>query len=120
MPKLGLERIYIIDAEIASGKFPNTKDLVKALHEDWREIEVSIPTVSRDIEFMRDRLNAPIEYSALKRGYYYSEKTYRLPAVFTSAENLLALGMAKSILSLYRETPLYEASVNLLESITAP
>ena len=120
MPKLGLERIYIIDAEIASGKYPNTKDLVKALYEDWREIEVSIPTVSRDIEHMRDRLNAPIEYSALKRGYYYTEKTYRLPAVFTSAENLLALGMAKSILSLYRETPLYEASVNLLESITAP
>ena len=33
---------------------------------------------------------------------------------------MLALGMAKSILSLYRETPLYEAAVTLLESITAP
>jgi predicted DNA-binding transcriptional regulator YafY len=81
---------------------------------------VSIPTISRDIQFMRDQLLAPIEYDPLNKGYYYSKKYYRLPAGFTSAEDLLALGMAKSILSLYRETPLYEASNNLLESIIAP
>jgi predicted DNA-binding transcriptional regulator YafY len=71
---------------------------------------------------MRDQLRAPIDYDhdPLKRGYYYTEKTFRLPAGFAGADNLLALGMAKSILSLYRETPLYEASINLLESIVAP
>jgi predicted DNA-binding transcriptional regulator YafY len=82
--------------------------------------ETSISTISRDIEFMRDQLLAPIEYDTSNRGYYYTKKLYRLPAGFTSAEDLLALGMAKSILSLYRETPLFEAANHLLESLIAP
>jgi len=118
VPKAALPRIYRIDAEIASGKYPNTKNLAKSLLDDWGK--VSISTISRDIEFLKYRFNAPIEYDALHRGYYYTEKTYRIPAGFTGTENMLALGMAKSILSLYRETPLYEAAVNLLENITAP
>jgi predicted DNA-binding transcriptional regulator YafY len=118
LPKTALKRLYIIDQHIASGKYPNTKNLVNYLSDSWGE--VSISTISRDIEFMRDQLDAPIEYDALNRGYYYTQKTYRLPAVFAGADNLLALGMAKSILSLYRETPLFEAASNLLESITAP
>ena len=113
LPKTALPRIYRIDAEIASGRFPNSDGLA-------RMCETSVSTISRDIEFMRDQLFAPIEYDAGNRGYYYTAKTYRLPAGFTSAEDLLALGMAKSILSLYRETPLYEASANLLESIITP
>jgi predicted DNA-binding transcriptional regulator YafY len=35
-------------------------------------------------------------------------------------ENIQALGMAKTLLSLYRDTPLYSAARNLLETITAP
>jgi predicted DNA-binding transcriptional regulator YafY len=69
---------------------------------------------------MRDRLNAPIEYDALHRGYCYTKPNYRIPAGFSGAEDLLALGMAKSILSLYRKTPLYSAARNLLDCITAP
>jgi len=113
LPKTALPRIYKIDAEIASGKFPNSDDLA-------RLCETSISTISRDIEFLRDQLSAPIEYDAFNRGYYYTKKTFRLPAGFTSADDLLALGMARSIFSLYRETPLYEAASQLLESITTP
>jgi predicted DNA-binding transcriptional regulator YafY len=113
MPKTALPRIYFIDKKIAAGEFPNTEELAL-------EYEVSTATISRDLEFMRDRLGAPIEYSALNRGYYYSEKTYRVPASFTSAEDMQALGMAKTLLSLYRDTPIYSAAQHLLESITAP
>ena len=113
MPKTALPRIYKIDAEIASGKHPNSDDLA-------RLCETSVSTISRDIEFLRDQLSAPIEYDALHRGYYYTKKTFRLPAGFTSADDLLALGMARSIFSLYRETPLYEAASQLLECITTP
>jgi predicted DNA-binding transcriptional regulator YafY len=69
---------------------------------------------------MRNSIDAPIEYSALHRGYYYSEAHYRVPAGFSRAEDLLALGMAKNILSLYKDTPLYEPARRLLDSITAP
>jgi predicted DNA-binding transcriptional regulator YafY len=113
LPKTALPRVYRIEREIASGKYPNSDGLARLL-------ETSVSTISRDIEFMRDQLGAPIEYDALNRGFYFSEKTFRLPASFTSAEDLLALCMARSIFSLYRETPLYEASRQLLESITTP
>ena len=113
LPKTALPRIYKIDAEIASGKYPNSDDLA-------RFCETSVSTISRDIEFLRDQLSAPIEYDAFNRGYYYTAKTFRLPAGFTSADDLLALGMARSIFSLYRETPLYEAASQLLEGITTP
>jgi len=113
LPKIALPRIYMIDSEIASGKYPNSKYLAKKL-------EMSVATISRDIEFMRDQLLAPIEYDTFKKGYYYTEKLYRLPAGFSSVEDILALSMATSILSLYCETPIYDAANHLLECITAP
>jgi predicted DNA-binding transcriptional regulator YafY len=113
LPRTALPRIYFIDREIAAGTYPNTVKLAKAY-------ETSVPTISRDIEFMRDMLEAPIEYDYQHKGYYYAEKTFRLPAAFTSANDMLALGMAKTLLSLYRNTPIHEAASHLLESITAP
>jgi predicted DNA-binding transcriptional regulator YafY len=69
---------------------------------------------------MRDRLDAPIAYDALHRGYYYTKKAYRLPAGYTSSQDMLALGMVKTLLTLYRNTPLHDAADHLLDSITAP
>jgi predicted DNA-binding transcriptional regulator YafY len=112
-PRTSLPRIYFIDSRIASGTYPNTSTLAK-------EYEVSGATISRDIELMRDRLHAPIAYDALHRGYYYSQKAYRLPAGYSSAQDMLALGMAKTLLTLYRNTPLHDAADHLLDSITAP
>jgi predicted DNA-binding transcriptional regulator YafY len=117
-PKSALARLYLIDQQIASGKYPNTKYLVEYLRNPWGKTSVS--TISRDIDFMRDRLNAPIEYDALHRGYYYSKLNYRIPLGFSGADELLALGMVKNILALYRNTPIYNAAHHLLDSITAP
>jgi predicted DNA-binding transcriptional regulator YafY len=108
-----LSRIYFIDRKIASGNYPNTRQLAE-------EYEVGTATISRDIEFLRDRMGAPVEYDTQRRGYYYSDKNYRLPAAFSRPEDMLALGMARSLLTLYRDTPIYPASKELLDSITAP
>ena len=113
LPRAVLARIYFIDRQIASGKYPNVHFLAK-------EYEVETATIYRDIEYMRDMLNAPIEYSAKHRGWYYGEKSFRLPARFASANDMLALGMAKSLISLYRDTPLYQSAERLLNDITAP
>ncbi|MDR0550456.1 MAG: WYL domain-containing protein [Spirochaetaceae bacterium] len=113
LPRAVLARIYFIDREIAAGKFPNVHDLAK-------EYEVGTATIYRDIEYMRYMLNAPIEYSAKNRGWYYTEKAFRLPAGFAAANDMLTLGMAKSLVALYKNTPLYEPALRLLNSITAP
>lgn len=51
--------------------------------------EVSERTVARDIEFIRDRLQAPLEYDTERRGYHYSEPWDLPPIVSTlnEAEN---------------------------------
>ena len=113
LPKNVLPRIYFIDREIASGKYPNTRTLAETY-------ETGTATISRDIEFMRVMMNAPIEYDYKRKGYYYTEKAFRLPAAFASADDILALGMAKSLLTLYRNTPVYDAADQFMESITAP
>jgi predicted DNA-binding transcriptional regulator YafY len=113
IPKTALPRIYFIDREIASGRYPNTRTLAEAY-------ATGTATISRDIEFMKDMMNAPIEYDFTHKGYYYTEKTFRLPAAFASAEDMLALGMAKTLLSLYQNTPIYDAAKGLMESVTAP
>ena len=113
LPRAALARIYFIDREIASEKYPNSGFLAKGY-------EVGTATIHRDIGYMRDMLDAPIEYSAKNRGWYYSEKSFRLPARFASANDMLALSMAKSLLSLYKNTPLYESAERLINDITAP
>jgi predicted DNA-binding transcriptional regulator YafY len=113
LPKTALPRIYFIDRQIASGAYPNTRELAEAY-------ETSEATISRDIDFMRTMLNAPIAYDSKHNGYYYAKKTFRLSAGYATAEEMLALGMTKNLLSLYRDTPLYETIRQLLEIIGAP
>jgi predicted DNA-binding transcriptional regulator YafY len=113
LPRAVLSRIYFIDRQIASGKYPNVNDLA-------REYEVGTATIYRDIEYMRYMLGAPIEYSAKNRGWFYTEKTFRLPARFAAANDMLALGMAKTLLALYRDTPLCDSAKRFLDDITAP
>ncbi len=50
-----LERMLRIHQALQSGKFPNATTLA-------REVEVTTKTIHRDIEFMRDRLNLPVEF----------------------------------------------------------
>jgi predicted DNA-binding transcriptional regulator YafY len=114
MKKPGLPRIYFIDRKIASGCYPNTHTLAA-------EYETSKATVERDIAFMKYSLNAPIEYSAKRRGYYYTEPSFRLAAGFAGSRNdILALACMKTLLSLYRDTPLYDTTQELLDVIAAP
>jgi predicted DNA-binding transcriptional regulator YafY len=113
LPKTALPRIYFIDRQIASGAYPNTRELAEAY-------ETSEATISRDIDFMRTMLNAPIVYDSKQNDYYYAEKTFRLSAGYATAEEMLALGMTKNLLSLYHDTPLYETIRQLLEIIGAP
>ena len=113
LPKTALPRIYFIDQEIASGRYPNGPRMAK-------KYETSLSSIMRDIEYMRDMMGAPIVYDFFKKGYYYSEKTFRLPAAYATADDLLALGMAKNLMDYYRNTPLHDAALGLLENISAP
>ena len=113
LPKTAIPRIYFIDQEISSGKYPNAPGMAK-------KYETSVSSINRDIAYMRDLLDAPIEYDFFKKGFYYTKKTFRLSAAYAGADDLIALGMAKNLMNLYRNTPIYDVALNLLESISAP
>ncbi len=98
-----LERMWRIHDEIDSGSFPNCRTLGGIL-------EVSEKTVSRDIEFMRSRLELPISYHERKFGYYYTEPVQTMPSLDVSEGELVSLLIAQGALQRYRGTP-YEASL---------
>ena len=92
-------RLLQIDEEIRSGKFPNATSLSK-------KIEVSSRTIQRDIEYMRDMYNAPIEFDAYKTGYYYTEENFYIKSVPLSEGELFSVALFDQLLEQYRNTPL--------------
>ncbi len=86
----------------------------KQLAPEW---EVSYKTIQRDIEYMRYQLDAPIEYSAKKRGLYYSEDNFNLPAFSIKESDLFAVYLAQQLLVQYEGTPLYDNLFSVYQKI---
>ena len=92
-----LERMLRIHQALQSSGFPNASKLAS-------EIEVAAKTIHRDIEFMRDRLNLPIEFSPGKNGYFYTEEVSAFPTMQITEGELFALVVAEKALQQYRGT----------------
>ena len=67
-----LERIYYFHHEVAAGRYPNASMIMG-------RFQVSLATAHRDITYMRDRLDAPLDYDAVRQGYFYGKEGFRLP-----------------------------------------
>jgi proteasome accessory factor B len=89
-----------IHEELRRGALVNCTTLVKAL-------EVSRKTVVRDIAFMRDRLDLPIEFDAQIQAYRYTHPVNSFPTVHVTEGELLALLVAQRALQQYRGTPFH-------------
>lgn len=95
-----LERMLRIHEELRRGALVNCTTLVQAL-------EVSRKTVVRDIAFMRDRLDLPIEYDAQIQAYRYTHPVSAFPTVQVTEGELLALLVARRALEQYQGTPFH-------------
>ena len=69
------------------------------------ELGMAVRTVKRDVEFMRDRLNLPIEYDSRKGGCGYSEPVHRFPAMRVTEAEAFALLVAHKAVAQYHGTP---------------
>lgn len=90
------ERFYKIDNLLqANGVVPVQRFL--------SELEVSLATFKRDIEYMRDRFNAPITWSKLDGGYSYAKgytaSQQELPGLWFNSGEAYALLMMQALLS---------------------
>jgi len=72
--KVKLSRIARIDEEIRSGKYPNSDELAS-------KMEVTPRTILRDIEYLKNFYNAPIEYDHTKHGFYYTKPNFFIKSV---------------------------------------
>ena len=71
------------------------------------ELEVCRKTIVRDIGFMRDRLNLPIEFDLQIQSYRYTQPVTSFPTVQVSEGELVALLVARRALEQYRGTPFH-------------
>ena len=103
-----------IHQAIQSGGHPNTTTLAL-------ELEVSTKSIQRDLEFMRDRLNLPLEYSHARNGYHYTEEVSSFPTLQITEGELFALLVAEKALQQYRgthfEKPLLSAFKKMAASL---
>jgi predicted DNA-binding transcriptional regulator YafY len=76
------------DEQIRSGHHPGSGTL--AAH-----FKVSARTARRDIEFLRDRLQAPLRYDPAARGYAYGDSSFYLPSAFFRKDEMIALLFAR-------------------------
>jgi proteasome accessory factor B len=109
-----LERMLRIHQAIQSGSFPNATSLA-------REIEVSTKSIQRDIGFMRDRLNLPVEFDVGRNGYRYTGEVSSFPTMQITEGEIVALVVAEKALQQYRgtsfEKPLLSAIQKMEQSL---
>lgn len=84
-----LERFYKIHQLLTDRKTPVAFSVLK------KNLGVSTATLKRDLEYMRERFNAPIEYDREANGYRFGEPRpgprYELPGLWFSADEAYAL-----------------------------
>ncbi|HEY9633760.1 MAG TPA: YafY family protein [Coleofasciculaceae cyanobacterium] len=88
-----LERLLQIDTLLRSGQRQTVVSLAEAL-------EVSERTIRSDLAFLRDRFNAPLEFSP-KQGHYYTDPEWRLPSISLAQGELFALTLGAKMLEAY-------------------
>ena len=92
-------RIIQIDEDIRSGIYPGVSYLME-------KHGVSKRTILRDIEFLRDRYNAPVESDRTHKGYYYTDPTFAIKNVLLTEGDLFNISTVMPLMEQYKNTPL--------------
>jgi predicted DNA-binding transcriptional regulator YafY len=107
-----LERMLRIHQAIQAGDHPNASSMA-------REMEVSAKSIHRDLEFMRDRLNLPLEYDRAGGGYHYTETVSSFPTLPITEGELFALLVAEKALQQYRGTNFEKPLLSAFKKMSA-
>ncbi|MFB3886682.1 MAG: helix-turn-helix transcriptional regulator [Thermodesulfobacteriota bacterium] len=105
--KLSFERYHWFHGQIKAGRYPNARKLAE-------KYELSEKQAQREIEFMRDRLCAPLAYNPSRKGYEYEDDGYELPPLWFKEDELLALCLALRLASTLPDPKLKNSLYDLL------
>jgi predicted DNA-binding transcriptional regulator YafY len=108
--KIIYERFLWFQNEVKNNKYPNTKALAE-------HFEITRKTAQRDIEFMRDRMGAPLVYIPDQRGFAYEDNTYELPGFWLEEESLTSLLLAYRLASAVPDVAIKTSLRSFLEQL---
>jgi proteasome accessory factor B len=106
-----LQRIYVIHEAVQEGSYPNCRTLAERL-------EVTDKTIQRDITFMRDELNLPLEYDGQQHGYTYTQDVSQFPVFEMGASELAGLFLARQAIESVRGTALEQTMREVFANLT--
>lgn len=106
------QRMMRIHELLQKGRYPNCTILAE-------EFEVSTRTAKRDVDFMKCRLNLPIEYEPARNGYRYTAPVEHLPAIAITEAEMFALLVAQKAISQYEGTPFHRPLAAAFRKVTA-
>jgi len=81
------------------------------------EFGVSRRTVARDLDFLRDEEQAPLEYDEVAHGFRLTDESYTLPPVRISRREAFSFALARKLLAHYEGTPLHLDMRSVLNKI---
>lgn len=104
------ERVLHLHRLMSLQRYPNAARAGK-------DLSVADRTIRRDIEWMKDAFRAPVEYDPQRRGYYYSEPAFTLPASVLSRSQLVGLLMATQALNRELYAPWFSSASSAFQQI---
>ena len=114
-----LERLIIVHNAIKSGIYPD-KEQLRTIYKEkvGCNEKPGIATISRDIELLRTRFNAPLEWDRFEKGYYYADDNWKFNLNNISTEEIFYLSTVKNLLQSFKNSPIYEEISNVIDFIT--
>ena len=115
--KHALIRYRIIDAMLRNqyNPYPSIEDIRSKCEDslfgsDWGD-HISISTIEKDFKAMRTDAElgffAPIKYSRIYNGYFYTEEEYTIHNIPLKNEDIEAIKFASNTLMNFRESPMF-------------
>ena len=92
------ERMMRIHQLLQNKEYPNCSKLAQ-------EFELCTRTAKRDLDFMKLRLDLPIEFDGRQNGYYYAKPVEQFPGLAVSEAELFAMLVAHKAIAQYQGTP---------------
>ena len=106
-----MERMLRIHQLLQNSEFPNCSQMAG-------EFELCTRTVKRDLDFMRYRLDLPIEFDALKNGYHYTRPVEQFPGAAVTEAEMFALLVAHKAIAQYHGTPFQQPLETAFRKLT--
>ena len=114
-----MQRLSVFHGIVKKGNYPSREAIIKACVDALNEDSISVSTFNRDKDALKYAFGAPLEYSRLHNGYYYSAPDFELNfGNKINAEQAFYLSICKSLLSGLKGTPIAEKISEVIDYIS--